>query len=114
MIGVRKSWLIAASMWLLLLIRDVIRSCIQFNALVAVLISSGPISGNGADGRLRPKLSAAVANTDKGALRARLAHMLSIEVPTIRNNRLLGQRPVTNLGGFGVSTVASRMSPSPR
>ena len=73
-IGVRRSWLIAASILVRSSIRAVIRSRIRLSALATERISSGPRSGSGAAAPFRLKFSAALANDDSGAVRARAAH----------------------------------------
>ncbi len=73
-IGVRRSWLMAASILVRSSIRAVIRSRIRLSAFATERISSGPRSGSGAAAPFRLKFSAALANADSGAVRARAAH----------------------------------------
>src|SRR2546430_480873 len=74
-IGVRRSWLIAASILVRSSIRPVMRSRIRLSARATERISSGPRSGSGAAAPLRLKLSAALANDDSGAVNARAAQL---------------------------------------
>ena len=73
-IGVRRSWLIAASILVRSSIRPVMRSRMRLSARATERISSGPRSGSGAAPPLRLKLSAALAKDDSGAVSARAAH----------------------------------------
>ena len=73
-IGVRRSWLIAASILVRSSIRPVMRSRMRLSARATERISSGPRSGSGAAAPFRLKLSAALAKDDSGAVSARAAH----------------------------------------
>ena len=73
-IGVRRSWLMAASILVRSSIRPVMRSRMRLSAFATERISSGPRSGSGAAPPFRLKLSAALANDDSGAVSARAAH----------------------------------------
>jgi hypothetical protein len=95
-IGVRKSWLIAASILVRSSIRVVIRSRIRFSAFATERISSGPRSGSGAAAPFRLKLSAALANDDSGAVKARAAHRPSRVKLMTANSNVIIQGPPQN------------------
>ena len=99
-IGVRRSWLMAASILVRSSIRPVMRSRIRFSALATERISSGPRSGSGAAAPLRLKFSAALANDDSGAVRARAAHRPSSVTLMTANSSVIIQGPAQN-GGRG-------------
>ena len=95
-IGVRKSWLMAASILVRSSIRAVIRSRMRLSALATDRISSGPRSGSGAAAPFRLKLSAALANDDSGAVSARAAHSPSRVTQTTANSRVVIHGPRQN------------------
>ena len=95
-IGVRRSWLMAASILVRSSIKAVIRSRMRLSALATERISSGPRSGSGAAAPFRLKLSAAFANDDSGAVRARAAHRPSRLTQITANSRVVIQGPRQN------------------
>ena len=95
-IGVRKSWLMAASILVRSSIRAVMRSRMWLRALARKRISSGPRSGSGAAAPSRLKLSAALAKDDSGAVRTRAAHRPSKVTLMTANNSVVIQGPRQN------------------
>ncbi len=95
-IGVRKSWLIAASILVRSSMRVVIRSRIRLSALATERISSGPRSGSGGAAPFRLKFSAAFAIDDSGAVKARAAHNPSMLTLTIANSKVISHGPAQN------------------
>ena len=95
-IGVRKSWLMAASILVRSSIKALIRSRIRLSARAAERISSGPRSGNGAAVPSRLKSSAAFANDDSGAVRARAAHSPSSVTLMTANSSVVIHGPPQN------------------
>ena len=125
-IGVRRSWLMAASILVRSLISPVIRSRMRLSAFATDRTSSGPCSGSGAASPFRLKLSAALANEDSGAARARAAHSPSRVTLITANSSVIIQGLPMKGGrrGSGIrladiivpsgSTMPSlRVSPSP-
>ncbi|MGC0393822.1 hypothetical protein ACVIU7_004529 [Bradyrhizobium liaoningense] len=110
-IGVRRSWLMAASIRVLSFISAVTRSRIRLSALAADRISSGPFSGNGSDERFKLKSSAARAKAERGELSARPAQTPSSVTLATRNRSVLVQAPLTKAGILSVPIVASSTSP---
>src|ERR1700694_5687287 len=95
-IGVLKSWLMAASILVRSSIRVEIRSRIPLSALATERISSGPRSGSGAAAPFRLKLSAALANDDSGAVKARAVHRPSNVTLMAANSNVVLQEPCGN------------------
>ena len=95
-IGVLKSWLIAASILVRSSISVVIRSRIRLSAFATERISSGPRSGSGAAAPLRLKLSAAFANDDSGAVKVRAAHRPSSVTLMMANSNVTTHGPLQN------------------
>ena len=112
-IGVRRSWLIAASILVRSSIRPVMRSRMRLSARATKRISSGPRSGSGAAPPLRLKLSAALAKDDSGAVNARAAHRPSKVTLMTANSSVIIQGLPRN-GGRGRSgrTLAEIIVPS--
>src|SRR5271167_252188 len=93
-IGVLRSWLIAANILVRSSIRVVMRSRIRLRAFATERISSGPRSGSEGAAPLTLKFSAAFAKADNGAVRARAAHRLSRLTLTIANSKVTAQSQV--------------------
>ena len=68
----------------------------RLSALATERISSGPRSGSGAAAPFRLKLSAAFANDDSGAVRARAAHRPSRPTQMTANSRVVIHGPRQN------------------
>ena len=101
-IGVRRSWLIAASTLVRSSIRLVMRSRMRLSAFAAERISSGPRSGSGDAAPSRLKLSAAFAKADSGAVSARAAHSPSSVMLMTANNKVIIHGPPKNGGPCSV------------
>ncbi len=112
-IGVRKSWLMAASILVRSSIRAVMRARMRLSARATARISSGPRSGSGASVLFRLKLSAARANALSGAVKARAAHRPSKVTLITANIAVIIQGPPQNGGGrLGIGMVAAIIAPS--
>lgn len=80
--GVRKSWLIAASMRVRFCIDSVMRSCIRLNACAASRISSGPSSAIGDTDICLPNASACSDNRRNGRITREMAQADIAATPT--------------------------------
>ena len=113
-IGVRRSWLIAASILVRSSTSVMMRPRMALSARATERISSGPRSGSGAVALSRLKVSAALASADNGADSARAAHRPSNDRLTSTNSSIIAPGPRQNGGGPRKSgpRTATIISPS--
>ena len=90
------------------------RSRIRLSAFATERISSGPCSGSGAVAPFRLKLSAAFANEDNGAAKARAAHSPSrVTLMTANSSVIIHGPPMKGgRGRWSGSRLADIIAPS--